>query len=478
MTTLREKVAPILANNLLPHFTDHSVTHSDSVTQLVDRVLESLSLANSSLSDQELMILYSACYLHDIGMQFECAGETDVIRELNLIPPWEQRSDQDRRGLLRDLHNQISAEMVTKSVSSSSPLIGFQLTSEFNAPYVARLCHAHCISTDTPEYAVLVDDGPNIRMAFLSGILRISDILDESRRRASREKARTLMLDVESQTHWWRHYYTEDITFDPSEKTVTVWFDFPPNRRDEYERVVPLLQMPWITAEFNRHSAVFTKAGLGWTVRQESRTQPYSATEEMPECVLTAMLKHLASLRRASDEEHRLLALGQFKESRPSIERRLDAVRKRRPSISPREYLLEMSQIAFDLWDLGGRTGARLALGSLFLNDMQHLGADERIRIGIELLKMLVDEKQAFEAGKIVERLSPDVNVLEASDPRKWQFMKQRIRALAALCDIDTLRDALRDALQWAPSDQHGLLQAELSEIEMLHGGFSTLDAG
>jgi hypothetical protein len=38
LTTLREKVAPILANNLSPHLTEHGVAHSDSVTKLVERV--------------------------------------------------------------------------------------------------------------------------------------------------------------------------------------------------------------------------------------------------------------------------------------------------------------------------------------------------------------------------------------------------------------------------------------------------------
>jgi hypothetical protein len=83
LTVLRERTAPILANNLLPHFTDHSVDHSDSVTRIIDNLLEN---GTNTLTDQELFILYSACYLHDIGMQFEQAGETEVVSSLNLLP--------------------------------------------------------------------------------------------------------------------------------------------------------------------------------------------------------------------------------------------------------------------------------------------------------------------------------------------------------------------------------------------------------
>ena len=203
LTVLRDRVAPILANNLLPHFTDHSVAHSDNLTELVDNLLAN---GTQLLTDRELLILYSACYLHDIGMQFERAGETEVISSLSLLCPWNDLHETDRRELLRKYHNLISAELVTKSVGSASPPIGFTLTMEYGPRYIATLCHAHCMETDTEAYADVVQDGPGIRVPLLSALLRLADILDESRRRAVREKARTLELDLDSQTHWWRHY--------------------------------------------------------------------------------------------------------------------------------------------------------------------------------------------------------------------------------------------------------------------------------
>ena len=212
------------ANNLLPHFTDHSVTHSDNVVSLVDQLQEGIKIP---LTDQELMILYGACYLHDIGMQYERADKTATIQNLNLFPAWAELDESQRRDLLRRFHHKISAEMVLSSINAAYPPIGFQLTQQYFATYVANLCHAHCIPGDGPEYQGLVCDGPNIRMGLLSAFLRIADILDESRRRASRAKERTLMLDVLAQSHWWRHYYTEDITLDNQERAITVWFDFP-----------------------------------------------------------------------------------------------------------------------------------------------------------------------------------------------------------------------------------------------------------
>src|SRR5260221_8097219 len=68
---LRSAVEPILANNILCHFTDHSVSHSDNVCELVDALVENLHTTNYQLSEDELIVLYSSCYLHDVGMQYE-----------------------------------------------------------------------------------------------------------------------------------------------------------------------------------------------------------------------------------------------------------------------------------------------------------------------------------------------------------------------------------------------------------------------
>ena len=97
LVQIRHAVAPILANNILHHFTDHSVSHSDSVCALVDALIDNLQATDARLSEEELMVLYSACYLHDIGMQFEAAGTTQVIRGLQLTLAWEELAEQERR---------------------------------------------------------------------------------------------------------------------------------------------------------------------------------------------------------------------------------------------------------------------------------------------------------------------------------------------------------------------------------------------
>jgi hypothetical protein len=469
LTVLRAAVAQILGNNILPHFTDHSVEHSDSVTKLVDDLLEN-SAAN--LTEKELLILYSACYLHDIGMQFEPAGTTDVISSLNLLPPWEQLSTAEKRDLLRDFHNQISAELVRNSVNSASPPIGLQLTDDFGPAYIARLSHAHCIDTNSADYASHIQDEAGIRLTLLSALLRIADILDESRHRAVRERERTLELDLNSQTHWWRHYYTENVTIEPQSRIIKLWFDFPPARKEEYEKIVPLLQIPQIEAELKRHEILLLQNRMGWTLRHESRATPYSAVEEMPEEVLTAMLKQLENRRRAEDEERRLLALTRLQEARPSIERRLKSLEERKPSLEPGAYLLELSNIAFDLFELGGRVSARWALYFRYIEGLQHLSLDNRVRIGMKLLEVLVEDGQVDTMIEVLKRLGPSVQSLPSEDIRRRDYAKLEVKALISACAYPDAKAAIGSALEWASPQEAASFTAELAEIELLQGDF------
>src|SRR5437868_4760436 len=76
VVALRGAVAPLLGVNLFHHFTNHSVAHSDNVCVHVDSLIKPLQSSAHPLSADELVILYSACYLHDAGMEYERAGQT------------------------------------------------------------------------------------------------------------------------------------------------------------------------------------------------------------------------------------------------------------------------------------------------------------------------------------------------------------------------------------------------------------------
>lgn len=476
LVVLRSSVTPILSNRILTHFTDHSVNHSDNVSNLVDDLIEPLQTSKHALTKQELTILYAACYLHDIGMHYEKASETNIIRSLHLTRPWLELPENERRDLLRKYHHNISAEMIMASVGAENPIIGLQMTDQYVPEHVAAISEAHNMPIETERYRELTTDVANVRMGLLSGILRIADILDESRRRATLEQARTLKLDLTSQSHWWRHYYTSDIKIDLNQRLITIWFDFPKERFSEYNSIVPQLQMPWIEAEFNRHLPIFHQFDFGWSVTHVSPNKPYTSAKVMPDSVLSEMWKQITIQRKREDEERQNETLQHFRQSMPYIDRRLIALEARKETITPREFLIETSQIANDLWDMGSKRGASQLLSEAFKDDViRALCPVERLKVGIQLATMF-NEDDSRRALGILQRLQQTAEELSDNEEMKFVFWKTYAQNLMNLCGYDDAVHAFTRAMNLAPHDTAlQELKAQLTESQLLFGELETI---
>jgi hypothetical protein len=475
--SLRHAVTPVLANNLLPHFTDHSVDHSDRLTTLVDELIQPIQPGQHALSQTELAVLYAACYLHDIGMQNENAGSTRVISELALPHGWDSLSEDQRRDLLRQHHNRISAEMVQRSATGEAPLAGMTLSRQLQPTSVANLCRAHTIDTESPEYEKLMSASPSLRMPLLSGLLRMADILDESLDRAQPEKARTLRLGVDTQIHWYRHYYTEGVVIDQHEKTIRVCFDFPSAKEREYGAIVPELQMPPIRRELARHELVFHKYGLGWTLVHSVASNEYGIKEVMPEPVLTAMLKHLFDLRQKTAEVNRQAVLRQFEEAQPSFERRLvDAERKHQDG-DVTGWLRELAQVCAYMWEMGGKRSAWTTLHGPFIRNSQMLQPVERVKLGTDVARLMIDDDAALQAADLLVRLRPTADALSDNEPAKIEFYRVLVPCFLANFDLGSAREAWDGLCRFpAAEDEKHRLKTQLREATLLSGGMSAPD--
>jgi hypothetical protein len=316
-----------------------------------------------------------------------------------------------------------------------------------------------------------MEGAPSIRMPFVSGLLRMADILDESQIRAQRERARTLRLDLVAQTHWWRHYFTEDVIIDQHERLINIWFDFPPSHRDEYARVVPALQLPWVQQELARHEVQFHKYGLGWSLRSHVKDTEYSVREPMPESVLGEMLKQLADIRRESAEEHRQIVLQQFQEAQPSFERRLADVNRKQHDNDEVGALRELAAIARDMWELGGRRSAWTCLQGPFRRGSQLLAPVERVELGNRLASMMVDDGVPYSALDVLENVRATVAELPDTATAKTEFFSTLIPCLIANFDLAKARAALSEFLNLPISDEaKTAMTIHLEEAELLTG--------
>lgn len=473
---LRRAVEPILANRLLTNFTDHSVKHSDSVSELVDELLEPLQASRHKLNNQELTILYSACYLHDIGLHYENAGDTKIIKSLGLNTYWEDLSENERRRLLREYHHIISAEMIMNSVRAENPIIGLQMTDRYSPELVASISEAHNMSVESERYRVLTDDIGNVRMELLSGLLRIADILDESRRRATLEQARTLQLDLTSQTHWWRHYHTKDIKIDQNDHLVTVWFDFPLDRHDEYKSVVPELQMPWIEREFENHRKVFGRYDFSWSVTHTVGAAAYSSAANMPDAVFSEMLKQISDSRKKESENLKNRTLQHFRQTTPYFERRITELRANKENFSKGEYLREVSQISGGLWNIGGKRSAINLLRSVYHDGIKELSPKDQITTSIQLAKMRFEDNQVRFAIQDLQNQKANVENLSDNSELKFKFWYLLAQILSNLCGYDDAIEAFEKAIEFSPSDiERKEIEAEIAQLHLLHGNLESI---
>ena len=424
LIALRDAVKPILANNLLPYFTAHDVEHCERVTTVIDAFIEPLQGATNRLTDDELFVVYAAAFLHDIGMQYENVGNSPTIRAAIGTDSWEALPVPVKRDLLRQHHPAISAELVKLSVRNQSPPIGFQLIDKDHPPAIASICEAHGIDTEGQRYAQMTADAPGLRMRLLAGILRCADILEESRRRAVRERAESLNLPIESQVHWWRHYYTKDVQFDPTNRSIDLWFEYPPNRREELSRIVPELQLPEVRGELERHHEVFAPHNLAWFIRASEYKSPHQTVEDIPEPVLREMLLMVAQRRQSEAEErHRALAAVN-EEARPQLERRLADIR--RATLPADTAATELRNIALDMQQFGAPASARALLREAFAR-AEEGGADLRIEIGLLLARHLANAKQFDGAVRLYDRLRSLLDRLPTEDARIDEFWNGKI---------------------------------------------------
>jgi hypothetical protein len=483
LTTIRNAVTPILATNNFPQFTDHSVAHSDHLCRIVNELTAPLMGTDRQLSSPEAFVLYAGCDLHDVGMQHQNAGVTQVIGGILSAAPyngqrWQELAVDTRRALLRNNHHRVSAEMVRSCVNAAQPtVLGVQLIQSDHPGYIACLCEAHGVTPGTPEYGQLVEEGPGFRMPLLAALLRLADILDESQRRSQLYLERTVELETTSRMHWWRNYYVADVTFSPSERRITMWFDFPPNRRAEYSKLVPELQLPHIREEFSRQQLVLGKTQLLWSLETRESPAASSSAQPMPNDVQMRMVAELTARREHQSQVERHATLRNLRENRPLIQREIDALHASEQHSSPDDHLNRAAQLARQLWEIGGRRDAWIIL----------LGEQRRMRnrasptvvlgTGVALCRMILEDHASDTAERELSELRPLADKLEAHDPIRIEWLRLLSRTFLEECMYEQAAASINDLLRVLPENSERLeWKACLAEAHLLQGALIAAD--
>jgi hypothetical protein len=476
LLVIRNSVKDKLARNIFSHFTDHSVSHSDRLCEYVDEMTAPNSNTDNKLSDNEAFILYAACYLHDIGLQNQNVENTQTLNEalseegLNLIE-WGQLPLKEKQELIRRYHHKFSSEMVRNSVRNKNPIIGEYLNEKHYPSKIACLCEAHCLDTGSERYQELVIQSNGIRMDLLSALLRIADILDESRRRVDIDITQIASLDQESQMHWWRHHYISDVVFDIHNYEITLWQDFPVGRRDEYRDIFGELQIKEIEKEMSRQQSVLYKGGIAWSLKTAEVPEVQSDSREAPDDVLKHILARTEAKKYKENEASQQALLKSLKYQRPIIKQELDKLYDPDCTLSNNEKLEKAMELSSFLESIGGKRDSWNILNEHYkkLKDVSEKLIV--IKASLQLAKMMNNDSYSYMAYQVLRDIEDDIKLLDKSNLTKLEWYSLFTECLLQQYNIKEYKiyfETLLDLIE-SNSDK-SVLQARYSEVMMLHG--------
>jgi hypothetical protein len=254
--TLRQKISDWLAYipATFPHYTQHTVAHSDEILSQIQRLLAKDDRSNGlvvALSPTERFILATAAYLHDAGMVASDSEKAEILKsekweawvgDERIAPRWAEilllrknagedtgkifLADVQMRFLLAEYLRRDHHVRSGKLVLALNDYIGtFQDDEPLLQQYVSNLCVAHGLPAaelqDEVRFPVRCQIGPDIvNVRFLAILLRIGDLLDMRCDRACPLLLNAASpLPTESYAHWTQY---KNIRRDTSSAEVAI----------------------------------------------------------------------------------------------------------------------------------------------------------------------------------------------------------------------------------------------------------------
>jgi hypothetical protein len=308
-------------------------------------------------------------------------------------------------------------------------------------------------------------------MKLLAALLRMADICDESRRRININLELTRELDLESRSHWWRHYYVSAVEIKPPNQQVVIWFDFPPERRVQYRELFQSRESPEITAEFARHRDILAESELFWNVSVDEVPEAQCSTSPMDEDIERYMAEKAARRREEQAEHDRLLVLNQLKASRPNIQRKIDALRSGAAAMPAVEQLLEFQKLADHLWKLGGNRDAWTMLSGEFHRLSPQLTPNHRLEPALVIAEMMLNDDYPEGASRALFEFRTTAAALPDASGLKHRFFLVLGRSYVKAYALSEATTALQEAARLSSDPTvRATIEAELSEMALLEG--------
>ncbi|MEA2558945.1 MAG: hypothetical protein QOH06_449 [Acidobacteriota bacterium] len=228
---IRNAVARIWQQPVHRFYTDHGTSHSERVFQFCEALRPVWDL-----SGDELDVLWTCAYIHDVGMQFSDWGRYRVRGSSKTIARALNERVTDDPNWIRERHCDLGFKLINAELAGQrsweAPLSFASSTTGHAASFLwncAKVAFAHSKGTLWEEMRVKPPkdakhpSGKRIRTTLLVGAFRLADELDGCKQRIP-EMSRILhsSMPASSIAHWLACWFVEELAVKADEEAIEI----------------------------------------------------------------------------------------------------------------------------------------------------------------------------------------------------------------------------------------------------------------
>lgn len=203
----------------------HGIEHSEKMILFLEDIVPTIK---PPLSTDELYILLSAIYVHDLGLQdYTSLYESGKLKTMD-----KTEFDKDDIQIIIDNHRIIIPNIITKMRSPSC--IG-------HFPHhkiIEKVAMEHKKSKSKFNNCSNIETfgGENVRCELLISLLQCVDALHISSDRVNMEHIERVPYN--SRKYWWEMYYIREVVIDQKTKRIRIHYEVPSKFRDNMEEFI------------------------------------------------------------------------------------------------------------------------------------------------------------------------------------------------------------------------------------------------
>jgi len=203
LDNIKDNSEELFKKEVLHHkyFTIHGKDHFHAIISILNDLVEGIE-PNKELTKHEIFYLLVSVYLHDVGMLFSYPNDEDTAKTISTHEMPFTKED-----VIRKEHHIRSGKYVIEHADILS-------LDQFESECVRLICEGHRrVNLESEDYDDRFIGNETIRVRFIAALLRFSDELDISYKRAPIKIFEILEEEMPdySLLQWLKHYYTSGM---------------------------------------------------------------------------------------------------------------------------------------------------------------------------------------------------------------------------------------------------------------------------